>query len=65
MVVGFPIMHEQDCLPATLASVTIPLAKLHYKNSKNNSCFRNLLYSLKNCEIALNCHFDYASKEDE
>lgn len=35
------------CLPATLASVTIPPAKLHYKNSRNNSCFRNLLYSQK------------------
>ena len=46
MVVGFPVTHEQDCLPATLASVTIPLAKLDYKNNKNNSCFSNLLYLL-------------------
>ena len=30
------------CLPATLASVTIPLAKLDYKNGRNNSYFRNL-----------------------
>lgn len=34
------------CLPATLASVTIPLAKLDYKNNKNNSYFSNLLYLL-------------------
>ena len=34
------------CLPATLASVTIPLAKLDYKNNKNNSYVSNLLYLL-------------------
>lgn len=35
------------CLPATLACVTIPLAKLDHKNGRNNSYFSNLWYLLK------------------